>query len=126
MFQLVAEAAKIAHHAVFDNHGQCCCAGTRTFVHADVYDEFVKNAKQLAAQIKVGDPFKSETVQGPQIDQEMFDKVLGLIESGKQQGATLETGGNREGSAGYFVQVSEKEIELFCEIILIRDTNVYQ
>lgn len=102
---IVKEAAEIAHGALFDNHGQSCCAGSRTFVHAKIYDEFVKEAKRLADSRKVGDPFDENTVQGPQIDQEMFDKVMKLIESGKKQGATLVTGGNRVGNCGYFIQV---------------------
>lgn len=99
------EAANIAHHALFDNHGQSCCAGSRTFVEASVYDEFVKRAVKLAKQRKVGDPFDDATDQGPQIDQEMFDKVINLIESGKKEGATLATGGKRFGNVGFFVEV---------------------
>lgn len=100
----VKEAAEIAYNAIFANHGQNCCAGSRTFVHAKVYDAFVKHAKQLALQRKLGDPFDYGTEQGPQIDQEMFDKILGLIKSGKEQGATLEAGGEREGTVGYFIK----------------------
>jgi len=101
---IVKEAAKIAHNAIFANHGQNCCAGSRTFVHSKIYNEFVKHAKQLALDRKVGDPFDSEMDQGPQIDQEMLDKVMDLINSGKQQGAVVEAGGNRKGNIGYFVQ----------------------
>nr|XP_003700432.2 PREDICTED: retinal dehydrogenase 1 isoform X1 [Megachile rotundata] len=100
----VKEAAEIAHNAIFANHGQNCCAGSRTFVHAKIYDQFVNYAKQLALKIKVGDPFDPQTQQGPQVNQEMFDKVLGLIKSGKEEGAVLEAGGEREGSVGYFVK----------------------
>ncbi|XP_014486386.1 PREDICTED: retinal dehydrogenase 1-like [Dinoponera quadriceps] len=100
----VNEAAKIAHGALFENHGQICCAGSRTFVHSKIYDEFVKQAKQLALDRKVGDPFDPEIEQGPQIDQDMFDKVMGLITSGKQQGAVVETGGERKGTVGFFVK----------------------
>lgn len=100
----VKEAANIAHNALFGNHGQNCCAGSRAFVHSKIYDEFVKNAKQLALDRKVGDPFDSKMQQGPQIDQEMFDKVLGLIKSGKEQGAHVEAGGERKGDVGFFVQ----------------------
>ncbi|XP_012226243.1 retinaldehyde dehydrogenase 3 [Linepithema humile] len=100
----VKEAAGIAHNAIFGNHGQNCCAGSRTFVHSKIYDEFVKQAKQLALNRKVGDPFDSKTDQGPQIDQEMLDKVIGLINSGKQQGAVVQAGGIRHGDTGYFVQ----------------------
>jgi aldehyde dehydrogenase (NAD+) len=47
--------------------GQCCTAGSRTFVHESIYDEFVKRAAKAAEQRVVGDPFKSSTQQGPQV-----------------------------------------------------------
>lgn len=100
----INEAAQIAHDALFGNHGQSCCAGSRTFVQAKIYDEFVKIAKELAMKKKVGDPFDPTTNQGPQIDQEMFDKVLGLIKSGKDEGAVVQTGGERQGNVGYFIK----------------------
>lgn len=100
----VKEAAEIAHSAIFSNHGQNCCAGSRTFVHSKIYNEFVKHAKQLALNRKVGDPFDSKTEQGPQVDEEMLNKIMGLINSGKQQGAVVEAGGSRKGDIGYFVQ----------------------
>lgn len=100
----VKEAAKIAHDAVFVNHGQNCCAGSRTFVQAKIYDEFVSQAKQLALQRKVGDPFDPETQQGPQIDSEMFNKIQGFIQSGKKEGAVLQTGGEQFGKVGYFIK----------------------
>lgn len=48
--------------------GQCCCAGSRTYVHEKVYDEFVEKAKARAMKRTVGDPFKSGTEQGPQVN----------------------------------------------------------
>ena len=47
--------------------GQCCTAGSRTFVHESIYDEFVKKAAEAAKKRTVGDPFKSGTQQGPQV-----------------------------------------------------------
>jgi len=64
----VDEAAEIAHGAIFNNHGQNCCAGSRTFVEAGIYDKFVAKAKELAEKRKVGDPFVDGIQQGPQID----------------------------------------------------------
>jgi len=98
------EAATIAHGAIFNNHGQNCCAGSRTFVEASIYDEFVKKATQLALDRKVGDPFEDGIQQGPQIDQEQLTKIEELMESGKKEGATLNCGGARKGEVGYFVQ----------------------
>ncbi|XP_012263551.1 aldehyde dehydrogenase 1A1 [Athalia rosae] len=100
----VNEAADIAHAALFDNHGQSCCAGSRTYVQAGIYDAFVARAKELAIQRKVGDPFGSDVVQGPQIDKDQLDKITALVESGKQQGATVQTGGARHGNVGFFFQ----------------------
>ncbi|XP_054155888.1 bifunctional protein PutA-like [Oppia nitens] len=97
------EAVRIAHDACFANTGQCCCAGTRTFVHESIYDEFVKRAAQLAQSRKLGDPRLRDTVQGPIIDDVQERNVLDLIESGKQEGAQLVTGGVKVGTSGYFV-----------------------
>jgi aldehyde dehydrogenase (NAD+) len=47
--------------------GQCCCAGSRTYVHERVYDEFLEKAKARAVRRVVGDPFKSGVEQGPQV-----------------------------------------------------------
>lgn len=98
------EAVEIAHNAIFANHGQNCCAGSRTFVQEGIYDAFVKKAVAKASSRKVGDPFAKDTQQGPQVDDEMFKKVLGYIESGQKEGAKLEVGGKRHGTVGYFIQ----------------------
>ena len=44
--------------------GQCCCAGSRTFVHERVYDEFLEKSKKRALRRVVGDPFKEGVEQG--------------------------------------------------------------
>ncbi|KAJ8759033.1 hypothetical protein K2173_003271 [Erythroxylum novogranatense] len=100
----VDKAVELAHFALFFNQGQCCCAGSRTYVHERVYDEFVEKAKARALKRSVGDPFKSGIEQGPQIDSEQFEKILGYIKSGIESGATLETGGDRIGHKGFYVQ----------------------
>ncbi|RDY00692.1 Aldehyde dehydrogenase family 2 member B4, mitochondrial, partial [Mucuna pruriens] len=85
-------------------NGQCCCAGSRTFVHERIYDEFLEKSKKRALRRVVGDPFKKGVEQGPQIDGEQFEKVLRYIRSGIESNATLECGGGRLGSKGFFVQ----------------------
>ena len=89
---------------LFFNQGQCCCAGSRIFVQENVYDEFVAKSVEAAKKIKVGDPFDASTSQGPQVDEDQFHKILNLIDSGKNEGANLQTGGSRHGDKGYFVQ----------------------
>lgn len=98
------EAAQIAYAGVFENMGQCCIAATRTFVQEGIYDAFVKKATELAKSRKVGNPFGQGVQHGPQIDETQFKKILGYIEKGKKEGATLETGGVCVGKEGYFIE----------------------
>jgi len=97
------QAIEGAHFALFFNQGQCCCAGSRLFVESKVYDEFVDKSVARAKRRTVGDPFDASTEQGPQVDQAQFDKVMGYIDAGKQEGASLLCGGSRVGDRGYFV-----------------------
>jgi aldehyde dehydrogenase (NAD+) len=98
------DAIEGAHFALFFNQGQCCCAGSRLFVEAKCYDEFVEKSVARAKIRTVGDPFDPKTEQGPQVDDIQFEKVMGYIESGKHDGATLRTGGRRVGNRGYFIE----------------------
>nr|XP_014094615.1 aldehyde dehydrogenase X, mitochondrial isoform X3 [Bactrocera oleae] len=97
-------AVDITHEALFSNHGQSCCAGSRTYVHEKIYDKFVAKAVAAAKARKVGNPFDESVKQGPQIDDEMVNKVLDYIESGKKEGAKLQCGGKRIGKVGYFIE----------------------
>ena len=56
-----------AYFGLFFNQGQCCCAGSRLFVQEKVYDEFVDKMTAKAKGRKVGDPFDTDTEQGPQV-----------------------------------------------------------
>ena len=98
------QAIEGAHFALFFNQGQCCCAGSRLFVEEKAYDEFVEKSAARARQRMVGDPFDPKTEQGPQVDDIQFEKVMGYIHSGKQDGAKLVAGGNRVGNRGYFIE----------------------
>uniref|UniRef100_A0A8C6UCY0 aldehyde dehydrogenase (NAD(+)) n=1 Tax=Neogobius melanostomus TaxID=47308 RepID=A0A8C6UCY0_9GOBI len=100
----MAEAVEQAHLALFFNQGQCCCAGSRTYVQADIYDEFVERSAERAERRVVGDPFDLRTEQGPQVDQEQFNKILGYISTGKKEGARLVCGGGVASDRGYFIQ----------------------
>ncbi len=98
------KAVEGAHFALFFNQGQCCCAGSRLFVERQAYDEFVNRSTDRAKRRKVGDPFDPDTEQGPQVDQDQFNKVMSYIEAGRREGAKLMCGGERAGDRGYFVQ----------------------
>ncbi|ERS94939.1 aldehyde dehydrogenase (NAD+) [Sporothrix schenckii 1099-18] len=89
---------------IYYNHGQCCCAGSRVYVQEGIYDKFIAALKARAEQNKVGDPFLEETFQGPQVSQLQFDRIMSYVKSGKDEGATVLTGGDRHGDKGYFIQ----------------------
>src|SRR5580658_270733 len=98
------DAVEGAHLGLFFNHGQCCCAGSRVFVEEKIYDQFVEKSGARARSRTVGDPFDPKTEQGPQVDQAQFDKIMGYIDAGRSEGATLVCGGDRVGDRGYFIQ----------------------
>ncbi|ESK94761.1 aldehyde dehydrogenase [Moniliophthora roreri MCA 2997] len=100
------QAAKWAAKGVYMNMGQACIAGSRIFVQEGIYDRFVAAFQEAtkAWSEQTGDPFEPKTEHGPQISQTQFDRVLGYIDSAKQDGATILTGGSRHGNEGFFVQ----------------------
>ena len=93
-----------SHAALYYNHGQCCCAGSRLFVEDKVYDRVVEKLAERNLRYRVGDPFDPETEQGPQVDKAQFDKIMYYIDQGKADGAQCLTGGRRHGDRGYFVE----------------------
>ncbi|HYI96901.1 MAG TPA: aldehyde dehydrogenase family protein [Bryobacteraceae bacterium] len=97
-------AVEGAHFALFFNQGQCCCAGSRTYVDEKCYDEFVEKSVARAKKRSVGDPLDPKTEQGPQVDADQFSKVMSYIESGRSEGANLMCGGERAGDKGFFVK----------------------
>jgi aldehyde dehydrogenase (NAD+) len=97
------QAVEGSHFALFFNQGQCCCAGSRTYVEAKIYDEFVERSVERAKRRTVGNPLDPQTEQGPQVDNDQFHKVMSYVESGKRDGANLLCGGERVGDRGYFV-----------------------
>jgi aldehyde dehydrogenase (NAD+) len=102
------QAVKWAHVGIMSNMGQICTATSRVLVQEGIYDKFVEAFKARVKETsKVGDPFKEETFQGPQITKAQFERVLGYIESGKNEGATLVMGGepfkNVDGGKGFFI-----------------------
>ncbi|KAJ9091002.1 hypothetical protein QFC19_009298 [Naganishia cerealis] len=100
----VEQAVRWAAFGIFLNHGQACCAGSRVFVHEKVYDEFKEKFLAHVKTLKVGNPFEEDTFQGPQISQIQYDRIMGYIDAGKDEGATCELGGGRFGDSGYFIQ----------------------
>lgn len=77
------------------NQGQVCCAGSRVFVHEDIYDKFLEDAVKAFNNVKVGLPWESDTQMSSQINERQLEKILGYLEIGKQEGARVICGGER-------------------------------
>jgi aldehyde dehydrogenase (NAD+) len=97
-------AVRAAASGVFFNTGQVCSAGSRILAHRDVYDDVVERLSARAKSIKVGDPTQRETGMGPLISAAQMKTVLGYIDIGKNEGASLVTGGAKIGERGFFVE----------------------
>jgi acyl-CoA reductase-like NAD-dependent aldehyde dehydrogenase len=90
---------------IFKNQGQLCIAASRMFVHERVHDAFAERLSQLAQAIRLGDPLDPQTTMGPLVSRTQYDRVLGYIAVGREQGGSVRAGGARgPQSAGYFVQ----------------------
>lgn len=79
--------------AVFTNCGQICIAGSRLFVERSIHDEFVHRVAELARKMRVGSPLDPATELGPLASRLQFDKVMGYINSGHEEGAKALSGG---------------------------------
>jgi phenylacetaldehyde dehydrogenase len=93
-----------AANGIFFNMGQCCTAGSRLFVHERIFDKMMTGLSDEAAKLKIGPGLDPESRIGPLLSDEQFQRVTGCLESGRQQGAEVVTGGKRYGNEGYFVE----------------------
>lgn len=83
--------------AIFRNAGQVCLAGSRLFVHRDVYEVFLERYVDAAERLVIGDPAKAETEFGPLASQEHYAKVCRYLELVEAEGGKIRTGGVGEG-----------------------------
>jgi aldehyde dehydrogenase (NAD+) len=95
---------RAAASGIFFNAGQVCSAGSRILAQRAVYDEVVERLAQRARTIKLGDPSSRDTNMGPLISAKQMKSVLDYVDIGKEEGASLVTGGRRSGERGFFVE----------------------
>jgi len=98
-------AAAGAANAIYFNHGQCCCAGSRLFVEEKVYDKLMPRLIEHSEKIKIGPGMDLSSDMGPLVSAEQFQRVNGFLDAGRKEGATVVTGGGRpkQFDKGYFV-----------------------
>jgi len=90
--------------AIFFNHGQCCCAGSRLYVERPVFDQVVEGVSAKAKKIKVGSGLDPSTHMGPLVSEEQLQRVCNYLEIGMAEGAKAASGGKKIGDKGYFVE----------------------
>jgi aldehyde dehydrogenase (NAD+) len=91
----------------FGTSGQRCTAGSRVVVHEAIYDQFLEAFLAQAKALKVGDGLDPQTQVGPLVNEKQLNRVHGYIEIGKEEGATVLTGGRKlqdEMGGGYFYE----------------------
>jgi phenylacetaldehyde dehydrogenase len=99
----IQRTARGAAMSIFANSGQVCIAGSRLFAHKDVFDSLLEAVAANAAQWKVGPSLDPGTMMGPLVSTEQHERVLGYIEKGRKEGASVLCGGDTPGGDGYFV-----------------------
>ena len=88
--------------AIYAAAGQSCEARSRLLVEQPLYDDVVNAVTELSRQVKVGDPLDAETQMGSLISAAHRDKVHGLVESARGEGAEVTTGGTIADGPGAF------------------------
>ncbi|MDG4967498.1 aldehyde dehydrogenase family protein [Lactococcus lactis] len=90
-----------ATSAVLNCNGQSCLAGTRLFIHEDIYDQFIEKLINKFESLKIGDPLNEDTELSGMISNKQANRVMDMIALGKKEGAKLLTGGNRATIQGF-------------------------
>ncbi|MEI8648421.1 aldehyde dehydrogenase family protein [Paraglaciecola sp. Hal342] len=93
----------------FFNQGEVCTCPSRALVQEDIFDEFMQRVLEKTKKIIRGNPLDDSTMVGAQVSKIQFDKIMGYIDIGRDEGATVLTGGFSEESPadiddGYYIQ----------------------
>ena len=99
----VDEVAAAAAGGVFFNAGQICVAGSRLFAHRSIFDRMVEGVAKASAFWRPRPSLDPEGHMGPLVSKEQMDRVMGYIEKGKREGASVAVGGNAAAADGYYV-----------------------
>ena len=91
------------------NQGEVCTCPSRALIQESIYDKFIERALKRVEAIKTGNPLDPSTMMGAQASSEQMEKILSYLDIGKQEGAQVLAGGDRnalEGDLadGFYVQ----------------------
>jgi acyl-CoA reductase-like NAD-dependent aldehyde dehydrogenase len=100
------KAASAAADAIFSNQGEMCSAGSRLLLQEGIKDAVLEKVQALSRRRQPGDPLDPATQLGAIVDETQMKRVLGYIEAGRRDGASIRVGGRRvrEDSGGYFIE----------------------
>jgi acyl-CoA reductase-like NAD-dependent aldehyde dehydrogenase len=97
------DAVASTAYGIYYSAGQSCDARSRLLVERGVYDDVVNLVADKAAAVKVGDPLDPETQMGSLVSRAHREKVHGLVETGRAEGAEVVTGGEpMEGDGAFY------------------------
>jgi len=99
----VDEVAPAAAGGIFFNSGQICVAGSRLFAHCSIFDRMVEGVAAASAFWKPRPSLDPQGHMGPLVSKEQMDRVMGYIEAGKRDGASVAIGGDAAAANGYYV-----------------------
>ncbi|MFO1509004.1 MAG: aldehyde dehydrogenase [Steroidobacteraceae bacterium] len=99
-------AATAAAYAIFFNQGEMCSAGSRLLVQRAARDAVLGKVAEIGRAMAPGDPLDPATKLGAIVDETQMKRVLGYIDTGREEGARIALGGRRvrEETGGYFVE----------------------
>jgi len=107
-------AAEASAYAIFGNQGEVCSAGSRLIVQKDIEEEFVNKVAKLSRKMHPSDPFDPESFAGAIVNTEQLDKINKYVNIGKEEGASVEVGGNitmKETGGCYFEPTIFKNVK---------------
>ncbi|NXC18048.1 AL7A1 dehydrogenase, partial [Corythaeola cristata] len=84
--------------------GQRCTTARRLFLHKSIHDEVVAKLAKAYAQVRIGDPWDSDTLYGPLHTKEAVKMFLDAVEQAKQQGGSVVYGGKVINRPGNYVE----------------------
>ncbi|CAM3048083.1 aldehyde dehydrogenase family protein [Prescottella defluvii] len=98
-------AARATVLGILNNAGQVCAAGSRLLVHASIAKEFVAEVAARMSRVRVGDPLDAHTQMGPVVSCGQYEKILGILDNARSEGARIVLGGGRPAAPqrGFYV-----------------------
>jgi len=93
------QAVQTTITAIFFNTGECCCAGSRLFVHEDIKEEFLDRLADAAEELELNDPLLESTDLGPKVTEEQVENTMSYIETARESDARFLTGGDQPDDA---------------------------